>query len=186
MDKDNVIVPTNVTEFSQYKAVEGSSEGLSESDNYSIDSTSIAMGSCTSVSSSSSPSSDPVKKNKEIDPIMQQEFEDALNSNRDNEKKSIPSIGWREIKALKRSRYLDVKDKYDKAFILSNKRTKQVVEIQAASSLQACQMIGWKPRHIKVLDVLNVKDRDKKIEAMINNTNIETSVSSEKDSIIEN
>jgi len=163
MDKDNVIIPTNVTEFAQYKFDEHSTE--------CDDSSSCAVSlECESTVSHSSTELD---ENRKIDPIMQQEFEDALKSN--EKETSTPTIGWRDVKALKRSRYLEVKDKYDKAFVLANRRTKQIVEIQAASSLQACHMIGWKPRCIKVLDILNVKDREQKIKDMVDNTDVEDS-----------
>jgi len=84
---------------------------------------------------------------------------------RDDQKEAVPSLTWKDAKALKRSKYMENKDKYDVAYVLQNKRTKQVVEIQAKSSFHACTIIGWKAKKTKVIDMINVKERGVKVKS---------------------
>jgi len=37
--------------------------------------------------------------------------------------------------------------------VLLNKKTGQIVEIKAASSFHACNIIGWKSKHVRTLAV---------------------------------
>lgn len=81
------------------------------------------------------------------------EVEDsALPHEKKVESKEIPPLTIREMKALKRSRYEDIKDKYDTAFVLRNKKTGQIAEIRAISSYQACKIIGWKSNEVRVIE----------------------------------
>ncbi len=60
----------------------------------------------------------------------------------------------KEAKALKRSRYQNEianNNRFKKAYVIRNKKTNQVVELRAASSLHACKIIGWRPRRVQVL-----------------------------------
>ena len=66
----------------------------------------------------------------------------------------------KEAKALKKSKYASKtanNDKYTKMYIIRNKKTNQVVELRAASSFHACNIIGWKPRKVQVLDVRTIE-----------------------------
>ena len=96
----------------------------------------------------------------------------------EGKEKGPPPLTWKEIKSLKRNRYFDIKDKYNKAFVLQNKRTNQIAEIQAASSFHACKIIGWKSNRTKVIDVINVKEREAEILKKVENVPAETSESS--------
>ena len=107
------------------------------------------------------------------DPIKMQKFQQALNAT-DKQEEAPKPITWREIKALKKCRYFDIKDAYEQAYVIRNKRTKQIVEIQAATAIQACKIIGWKPKNTKVLDVVNVKEREAERVKVIDKVNIET------------
>jgi len=65
-----------------------------------------------------------------------------------------PPLGYKEMRALKKSRYEeDILDnpKCIKSFILKNKKTGQIVELKAFSSFHACNVIGWKPNKVIVL-----------------------------------
>lgn len=64
----------------------------------------------------------------------------------------IPPLTYKEMRALKRSKYAEVANKFKKIFLLKNKRTGQIVEIRAASAFHACNFIGWKPNRVKVLE----------------------------------
>jgi len=65
----------------------------------------------------------------------------------------IPTLTRKEFKHLKRARYNETKDKFDKSFVLLNEKTGQIVEINAASSYHAANIIGWKSRVTRVLEV---------------------------------
>jgi len=62
-----------------------------------------------------------------------------------------PSLTYKEMKALKRSRYHEIFEKFDTSYVLENKKTGQIVEIRAASSLHACNIIGWKKNKVRIL-----------------------------------
>ena len=87
-----------------------------------------------------------------------------------------PVIGRNEIRALRRSKYDEIANKFDKIFTLSHKSGK-IVEIRAASSVHACKIIGWRPRHVKVVEVKSYKELQKEKETSM-------SSGSSKDQII--
>ena len=66
-------------------------------------------------------------------------------------------LTYKEAKALKKSRYEEIEKnpKYKNSYILLNTKTNQIVEIKAASSYHACNIIGWKSNKVKVLGVNN-------------------------------
>jgi hypothetical protein len=66
-----------------------------------------------------------------------------------------PPLTYKEARALKKARYEDVikNPKFKQSFVLLNKKTGQVVEIKAASSFHACNIIGWKPNKVTILAV---------------------------------
>ena len=67
-----------------------------------------------------------------------------------------PPLTYKEAKALKRSRYdKDIANnpKFKHAYVIQNKKTGQIVEIRAASAVHASNIIGWKPKRVKLLDV---------------------------------
>ena len=76
------------------------------------------------------------------------------------EQQQQPTITYKELKALKRARYDKIAEKFQYAYVLRNKRTGLVVEIRAASSFHACNIIGWKPRHVRLVEVIDTKKRD--------------------------
>jgi len=81
------------------------------------------------------------------------------NSSEAQEEVKIPPITWREIKYLKKAKYHEVKDNFTKAYILLNKRTGQIVEVNAASSFHACNIIGWKARKVRVLETKDLTEQ---------------------------
>ena len=36
-------------------------------------------------------------------------------------------------------------------FVIQNKKTKQIVEIKARSAFHAASIVGWRPRHVKLI-----------------------------------
>jgi len=67
-------------------------------------------------------------------------------------KDSQPSLGTKEIKALKKSKYRKINKDFHDVFILKNNKTNMIVEIKASTSLHACHIIGWRPKHVTVLE----------------------------------
>ncbi len=66
-----------------------------------------------------------------------------------------PPLTYKEARALKKARYEDVikNPKFKQSFVLLNKKTGQIVEIKAASSFHACNIIGWKPNKVTILAI---------------------------------
>src|ERR1035437_8963255 len=60
----------------------------------------------------------------------------------------------KDIKNLKRNRYDLIATKFNEGYVLRNFKTKQVVEIRAASGYHAIGLIGWRPRHSEVIDIV--------------------------------
>ena len=89
-----------------------------------------------------------------------QKFQKSLAAQDEN---PVPQITWREVKALKRSRYFDVKDKFNTAYVIQNRKTGAIAEIQAASTVHAANFIGWRPKQVKLLETVNVQERQKKV-----------------------
>jgi len=78
-------------------------------------------------------------------------------------KEKIPSITHKEIKALKKARYEDVimrNPRFKKMYVIENIKTGQVVEIRAASSFHACNIIGWKRNKVRLIEEREVTPFD--------------------------
>lgn len=86
-------------------------------------------------------------------PIAKQSKE-KLPSGKDMEK---------DTRSLKASRYGEIKDKFDKTFVIENKKTGRVVELKAASSTHACKLIGWRPNNVRLIDVMEGTKNEEKV-----------------------
>ena len=94
-----------------------------------------------------------------------------------------PSLTRRDYQSLKKSKYSDVFKKYDKSFVLKNKKTGAIAEIRGVNAFHACKFIGWKPQQVKVLsEVSKYQEKNLKKENEIN----ETIGTSSSDEIIKN
>jgi hypothetical protein len=91
-----------------------------------------------------------VKKQEVID-IDSDDFRDNLNRKEDNF--TFP-ISDKDYKNLKKSKYFQVKDKYDKSFVIQNKKTGVIAEIRAITEVHACSLIGWRIKNTNFIDVL--------------------------------
>jgi aspartokinase len=58
----------------------------------------------------------------------------------------------KEIKNLKFNHYIDKKDSHTFNFILKNKKTNQIVSINAESPVQAASYVGWRPRNTILME----------------------------------
>jgi len=79
-------------------------------------------------------------------------------------------LSKKEMKKLKNNGYEKASAKYDKVFVIKNKRTGMIVELKAASAYQASGFIGWRPRHTILLKEKNIK-AEKAIRAKIDSAN---------------
>jgi len=61
-----------------------------------------------------------------------------------------------DLKSLNRTKYFSIKDQYKTEYILMNKKTGAIAAIRALSSVHACSFIGWRPKNVTVVDVVNV------------------------------
>jgi len=59
----------------------------------------------------------------------------------------------KDLQHLKENNYNSVISKFDKKFIIRNKRTGQIAELYAASSFHAANLIGWRPRQIELIEI---------------------------------
>ena len=80
-----------------------------------------------------------------------------LKEQEEQKQPEINAVSWREMKALKRAKYDKVAPKCDKSYILLNKKFGMMIEIRGFSSVHACNMVGWKPRHVKIVEEKDVE-----------------------------
>jgi len=83
---------------------------------------------------------------------LKKQIKDGLEEEAASEEVIIPPIGPKEIRSLNRHNYEKVSQNFDKIFLIRNRRTNQIVELRAASSAHACTMIGWKPKHVRLME----------------------------------
>ena len=85
-----------------------------------------------------------------------------------------PTLGIKELKALKKSKYHEIVDKFNTIYVIKNKRTGVIVELRGASSFHCCNLIGWRPRHVTVIE-----EKDAPIENQVEESN-DTETKTEK------
>ena len=76
-----------------------------------------------------------------------------------DQEKERTSIGLMEMKSLKNSKYDKLKDKWPNSYVLKHKSGK-IAELHAVSSIHACKLIGWRPRHVKIISENKIKKDD--------------------------
>lgn len=69
-----------------------------------------------------------------------------------------PPLTHKDISALNRSQYDKIANKFKTAYLLQNTKTGQMVEINAASPVHACNIIGWRPRQVKIISTKEIKE----------------------------
>jgi hypothetical protein len=79
-----------------------------------------------------------------------------------------PTISKREIAALKRARYDKIQNKFRYGFVIQNMKNGLVVEIRATSAFHACNIIGWRPKNTRVIEIIdNEKNEEGKESATV-------------------
>lgn len=71
-----------------------------------------------------------------------------------------PTLSIKEFRALKRAKYDKIADNFQYAYVIKNKKTGVIVEVRAATSLHACNIIGWRPRHVQLIEVIDTKKKE--------------------------
>ncbi len=94
--------------------------------------------------------------------VVPQPVESKVDSPKE-EAQEIPPLTFKEMRALKRSRYEDTimnNPYFKKSYVLLNIRTGQMAEIRAASSFHACNIIGWKVRHVLLVMEKDITEKE--------------------------
>lgn len=76
----------------------------------------------------------------------------------------------KEMVSLKHHNYKEAVKKFDKSFVVLNKRTGMVVEMRAASAWHAITMISWKHKHCRILQVIDHTEEKVEIEEVVINS----------------
>ena len=79
-------------------------------------------------------------------------MKDQVNKQKPEEKKVEDHLDAKDFKALRRSKYHEKQNQFNQSFVIQNTKTGNVVELKALSGMHAARFIGWRPRHVKVLD----------------------------------
>lgn len=69
-----------------------------------------------------------------------------------------PNLSEKELKNLKKHNYDEIKVKLDNVYVLKNKKNGRIVEIRGHSALHACNMLGWRFRHIMILSSYKISE----------------------------
>lgn len=77
----------------------------------------------------------------------------------------------KDLANLKRNKYDKIMTQFKDAYVIQNRKTGQIVEIRALNSFHACNLIGWRPKNCKVIDV--VKGEETKPSQENNNVMVE-------------
>ena len=70
-----------------------------------------------------------------------------------------PLLDYKDIKNLKKAGYEKMNEKWPNTYVLQHKSGK-IAELKAVSSLHACNLIGWRSRHVKILSKVEVEKKD--------------------------
>jgi len=90
------------------------------------------------------------------------EVKDSQEESQEDSQEPAP-LTYKEAKALKKSRYeTDIANnpKFKKVYVIRNKKTNQIVEVRAASSCHACNIMGWKPNKVQLLSENDVEQQE--------------------------
>jgi hypothetical protein len=60
-------------------------------------------------------------------------------------------VGHEEFSSMKKGDYKSDADL--DSYVIQNKKTNKIVEIKAVSAFQASKLVGWRPRHTKLIQV---------------------------------
>lgn len=70
----------------------------------------------------------------------------------------------KDVRALKYNKYDKIAGNFANAYVIKNNKTGQIVELRASNVFHASNLIGWRPRHVSLIDIINVKEEQEKVE----------------------
>jgi len=119
------------------------------------------------------------KEIKEIEPttidLKHPPVQEPVVTHNDGEQpQEPPPLTRKEMKALKRSCYEEKimnNSRFKKAYLIKNIKTGQIVEIRAASSFHACNIIGWKVNRVRILSEKEIKEEKSQPETVASSSN---------------
>ena len=80
-------------------------------------------------------------------------------------KKNAPTpLTDKDQKKLAQNHYEQKKDRFPQIFVIEHKKTGKVVELHAASAYHAANLIGWRPRHVRLVKVKGKKGEPTKVD----------------------
>lgn len=103
------------------------------------------------------PANVPIDEHQKAVQVEQEEIKKI--EDKENEQQKQVILTHKEFKALKKAKYEDIQEKYDTAYTIQNKKTKKVVTLRAASVIMACNIIGWRPRHVKLIETTIIEKK---------------------------
>lgn len=77
---------------------------------------------------------------------------------KDGKQAATPVMTEKDVKNLVRSKYSELRGKFKTAFVIQNTKTGVIAELKAASSFHACNLIGWKPQHTRLIETKEADD----------------------------
>ena len=89
------------------------------------------------------------KIKEDVQSEVQEVIMDGINATA----KEAPSfISGKDVKSLNKHKYSEKKHNFPNNFLIKNKKTGVIVELEAYTSIHACTMIGWRPNNVQVLN----------------------------------
>jgi len=67
------------------------------------------------------------------------------------EPEAPPVLGPRDYRKLANNDYEKAKEKFKTVFVIQHVKTKKVAELRAASVVHAANLIGWRPRQVRLV-----------------------------------
>lgn len=110
------------------------------------------------------------EKNKIIQAAKEQGGEEKKRINKELKEKQRQldiSNTAAETKALNKSNYGGVKDSKPYVFIVRNKRSGKISQVNAVSSVEAASFLGWRPRHTQVISKSERQPKSENVTANI-------------------
>lgn len=114
------------------------------------------------------PVNTPIDEHQEVVQLEKEKSQELQKQKEDEQEKVI--ISHKEFKSLKRAKYGENHERFDKLFTIKNKKTGKVVAIRAASVIMACNTIGWRPRHVTLIEETIIDNK------VIEGSEIDTSI----------
>lgn len=79
-------------------------------------------------------------------------------------KRHANTIDEHDLMSLRKSGYDDKRDQFTTTFVLQHKRYPgKIAQIKAMTPVQACRFLHWKPKQVRILEVIEDDDSTKDV-----------------------